>query len=228
MVTLDEDLASPTDCTYAEDPMKFGLAQRGRTPAAVSGVDVKAYDDLGVASGAKSGEKWIITWNEFDEQYCFLLKVPAKKYYIRVKGVVGSTVSANTASFDIGTVEVIEGDMPTLTDDELTIYNAAKIPLANTSTAEFRWNEDTGHWETEPLICHMVMGQATAAVSGGSFSIDNIELVCGSDPRSDPSSSSETLSVSNPFGWNIDNNGDVLAVKKANGTWIAKQADCPA
>lgn len=228
VVTLDEELDSPTDCTYAEDPMKFGLAQRGRTPAAVGGVDVKVYDDLGMASGAKSGEKWIITWNEFDEQYCFLLKVPAKKYYIRVKGVVGSTVSANTASFSAGTIEVIEGDMPALSGGNLTIYNAAKIPLANSSTAEFRWNEDTGHWETEPLVCHMVLGKATAAVSGSSFSIDNIELICGSDPRSDPSSSSETLSLENPFGWNIDDNGDVQAVKKANGTWIATQADCPA
>lgn len=73
-----------------------------------------------------------------------------------------------------------------------------------------------------------VLGQATAAVTGGSFSIDNIELVYGDDPRSNTSSTSETLSVSNPFTFDIDNNGQVLAEKKANGTWIATQAACPA
>lgn len=151
-----------------------------------------------------------------------------KKYYIRVRGTATSTVSANTASFDVNTVELLEGAMPVLTGGELTIQNAAKIPIANGAAAEFRWNEDDQQWETEPLACHQVLGKATAAVSGSTFSIDNIELVCGSDPRTDPSSASETLSVANPFAWNIDDNGDVLAVKKADGTWIAVQADCPA
>jgi hypothetical protein len=228
IVTLDENLASPTDCSYAEDPAVFGLAFRGRTPAPVESVDVQVYDDLGAASGAESGEKLIVTWNEDDERYCFWQKLVPKKYYIRVRGDTTATVSANTTSFDVDTVELLQGDMPALTGGELTIQNAAKIPLANGATAEFRWNEDDEQWETEPLVCHQVLGKATAAVSGGSFTIDNIELVCGSDPRSDPSSSSETLSISNPFAWNIDDNGDVLAVKKANGTWIATQADCPA
>lgn len=228
VVTLDEDLASPTDCTYAEDPAVFGLAFRGRTPAPVGAVDVQVYDDLGAASGAESGEKWIVTWNEDDERYCFWRKLVPKKYYIRVRGDTTATVSANTASFTIDTVELLQGDMPALSGGELTIQNVAKIPLANGATAEFRWNEEDQQWETEPIVSHEVLGLATAAVTGGSFTIDNIELVCGSDPRSDPSSSSETLSVANPFGWDIDDNGQVLAVKKANGTWIATQAECPA
>lgn len=150
------------------------------------------------------------------------------EYFIRVYGTTTTAVTAATTTFDVDGVSVIHGDMPELTAGELEITNAAKIPIADETEAEFRWNEDAGQWQTEPLKCHMVMGKATAAVTGAAFSIDNIELVCGSDPRSDPSSSSETLSVANPFAWNIDDNGDVLAVKKADGTWIATQADCPA
>lgn len=149
------------------------------------------------------------------------------EYFVRVYGTTTTAVTAATTTFDVDGVSVIQGDMPELTGGQLEITNAAKIPITDETEAEFRWNEDAGQWQTEPLKCHMVMGQATAAVSGASFSIDNIELVCGSDPRSNPASTTETLSVQNPFAWDIDNNGDVLAVKKADGNWIAIQVDCP-
>jgi hypothetical protein len=96
VVTLDEDLASPTDCSYAEDPMKFGLAQRGRTPAPVGAVDVQVYDDLGAASGAKSGEKWIVTWNEDDERYCFWRRLSSAPSSLQW-GEATTTITAATA-----------------------------------------------------------------------------------------------------------------------------------
>jgi hypothetical protein len=136
--------------------------------------------------------------------------------------------SASTSSFSAGTVKAIQGDLPPLSSGNITVYNVAKIPLASSSTAEFRWNEETDHWETEPIAPHTVLGMATAAVSGGStFNIDNIQLVHGSDPRSNPASSSETLTVINQFGWTLDDNATVLATKLAGGGWIAIQADCP-
>jgi hypothetical protein len=95
IVTLDENLASPTDCTYAEDPSVFGLPFRGRTPAPVSSVDVKAYDDIGVADGAQSGEKWILTWNETDERYCFWRKVATATSTLVIV-MVRTTIAAGT------------------------------------------------------------------------------------------------------------------------------------
>lgn len=150
------------------------------------------------------------------------------EYYIRVYGTTTTAVTAATPAFDVDGVSVIQGDMPELTAGELEITNSAKIPIDDETEAEFRWNQDAGAWQTEPLKSHMVMGLATAAVTGAAFSIDNIELVCGSDPRTEPSDAAETLSVENPFAWDIDDNGTVLAAKKANGDWIAIQAKCPA
>lgn len=96
VVTLDENLASPTDCSYAEAPFVFGKAFRGRTPAPDEGVDVKVYDDLGVATGAESGEKWVVTWNEDEERYCFWRKItPAAK--VLQWGEATSTITAATA-----------------------------------------------------------------------------------------------------------------------------------
>lgn len=227
LVELVGDVATAAaDCNILSDPGAFGLAFRGRRPRIESaGFDLNVSDPQGVATEAKAGEKWIVTWDETNEEYIFLRPL---QIFIRVKGVVGSTVSASTTSFSAGTIEVIQGDMPELSSGNITVYNVAKIVLANTAVAEFRWNREEQQWETEPLVCHQVLGLATAAVTGGTFNIDNIELVCGSDPRSDPTSSSETLSVANPFAWDIDDNGQVLAVKKASGTWIAVQAACPA
>lgn len=150
------------------------------------------------------------------------------EYFIRIYGTTTTTVTAATTTFDVDGVSVIQGDMPELTGGQLEITNSAKIPIADENEAEFRWNEDAGVWETEPLKCHMIKGLATAAVTGGAFTIDGIELICGSDPRTDPSSATEAISIGNPFTWDIDNNGVVVAVKKANGDWIAIQAACPA
>lgn len=114
IVTLDENLASPTDCSFAEDPAVFGLAFRGRTPAPVEAVDVQVYDDLGVASGAESGEKWIVTWNEDDERYCFWRRVNPPKPSILRRFQATSSISAATGLTDddwgSGTIQVLADD----------------------------------------------------------------------------------------------------------------------
>jgi hypothetical protein len=234
VVELDEDVGATNpgevgvNFSGAQD-MAGGPFQQRRPQFTGGGAspNFTAFDDSEIGPGAKSGEKWEVRWDRLAEYYVLWRKLAPN--YIRIKGVTTGTVGAEDSPFNVDTVAVIQGDMPELDgSDELAIYNVAKIPIANGATAEFRWNEATEHWETEPLACHQVLGLATAGVSGGAFSIDNIELVCGSDPRSDPSSAAETLSVSNPFAWDIDNNGQVLAVKKASGTWIAVQAACPA
>jgi hypothetical protein len=164
----------------------------------------------------------LILWQRDDGDW-----EPVKlRHFIRIKGAPTATVTADDTTFSVSTYTVLQGSLPTGT---LTITNAAKIPLATSETnTEYQWNQDQHRWETLPRVAHTVMGKATAAVSGGAFTIDNIELVHGSDPRTDPTSTSETLSIANPFAFNIDDNGDVLATKKADLTWIAIQADCPA
>lgn len=97
------------------------------------------------------------------------------------------------------------------------------------------WKESgtgAGRWAvvslSKPGGVNIIHGQAVGAVSGGTFDIDNIELKNGVDPRSDTSSTTETVEVENPFGWDIDDNGLVRAEQADDGTWIAVQAQCPA
>lgn len=76
VVMLDENLSGASaDCSLAESPNVFGLAYRGRLPLPVESVDVVVYDDLSVATNAKSGEKWIASWNEVSERYLFWRKL---------------------------------------------------------------------------------------------------------------------------------------------------------
>ncbi len=193
----------------------------------------KNLDDSTAATTSGTADN-IFGYCAIDNEDILLLRDSGKwvfikvKRYVRVQCVAGSSVAASTASFTAGTVKALQGDLPPLSSGNITVYNAAKIVIANSAVFEARWNEETDHWETEPLVAHVVLGKATAAVTGGTFTIDNIELVSGSDPRSDPTSTTETLSITNPFAMNIDDNGDVEAKKKASGTWYASQADCPA
>jgi hypothetical protein len=73
----------------------------------------------------------------------------------------------------------------------------------------------------------LIFGTTTAAFSGTNITVNNIELVLGVDPRTDPLSSTETLSgIENKFAWNVGASKTVLALKKKNGTWTAIQAQC--
>lgn len=148
IATLDEDLASPTDCTLAEDPAVFGLAQRGRIPAPVSMVDVQVYDDIGVATGAKSGEKWIVRWNEADERYCFWRRVEGPRY-ITIKGTT-SAVSRSDPDFTLSEPVSVNGPVPSGT---ITVTNDPPINTPGGRTVYARYNvsigtDDTDRWDT--------------------------------------------------------------------------------
>ncbi len=148
IATLDEDLASPTDCTLAEDPAVFGLAQRGRIPAPVSMVDVQVYDDIGVAAGAKSGEKWIVRWNEADERYCFWRKVEGPRY-ITIKGTTGA-VARTDGTFTLSEPVSVNGPVP---DGTITVTNDPPINTPGGRTVYARYNvsigtDDTDRWDT--------------------------------------------------------------------------------
>ena len=74
-----------------------------------------------------------------------------------------------------------------------------------------------------------ISGLATTDVAGVSFTIDNVGVISGTDPREDPSSTSEAVSIDNPFTFTIDNNGRVHAEYNiTTKTWQAYQAACPA
>jgi hypothetical protein len=148
-------------------------------------------------------------------------------YYIRVRGQLVGALTAATTTHTIDNVELLQGDMPPLTAGALTFTNAAKIPGANNQVVELRWSQDDLRWETEPLACHRILGQATA---NGATTVDNIELICGSDPRSNPANASETVSFVQPTGWSltIENDMWLPLTKKANGDWLLDGAPCPA
>lgn len=74
---------------------------------------------------------------------------------------------------------------------------------------------------------NVIHGLATGSVSGGTFNADNIELINGVDPRSDTSSTTETVEILNPFGFDIANNGKIRAEQADDGDWICVQAECP-
>ncbi len=67
----------------------------------------------------------------------------------------------------------------------------------------------------------LVVGQATTSVSSGTstFAIDNIRCIEGTDPRTDPESASETLSVKNTLGLALENNQLVYARRNKEGDW---------
>lgn len=63
----------------------------------------------------------------------------------------------------------------------------------------------------------------------GTFTIDNVSVIKGADPRSDTSSTSEQVTVYNDHSWAIDNNSIVRAEYNIDsGHWEAYQVTCPA
>jgi hypothetical protein len=147
-------------------------------------------------------------------------------YYIKVKGEAVGTITAADTTFEIDNVTVLQGDGPVLNAGKLVVENVAKIKLANDQVVEVRYNGALAQWETEPIVSHCVIGKAITTYNRTpTINIDNIELVCGSDPRVDPNDNTELLGLKNTFGLSVRVNGWVLAEKKANGDWIATVVD---
>lgn len=75
----------------------------------------------------------------------------------------------------------------------------------------------------------MLRGDATSSVSGGDFSVDNVEMIFGADPRTDPEDAGETVAIVNDFEMNGDNGALCVAVfQQESETWLCIQLKCPA
>jgi len=75
-----------------------------------------------------------------------------------------------------------------------------------------------------------ITGLTTAAVatSDDTFTIDNVAVVKGADPREDTESSSETVTVYNTHAWEADDNAKVRAEwNETTEHWEAYQVTCP-
>lgn len=75
-----------------------------------------------------------------------------------------------------------------------------------------------------------ITGLTTAAVetSDSTFTIDNVAVVKGADPREDTKSSSETVTVYNTHAWEADDNAKVRAEwNETTEHWEAYQVTCP-
>jgi len=78
----------------------------------------------------------------------------------------------------------------------------------------------------------IIFGEATAAVTGGDFTIDAVGIITGTDPRDDPTSTTETVSVENKHQFDSDINGVATCVQyddpDASPQFYCLQLDCPA
>ncbi len=111
-------------------------------------------------------------------------------------------------------------------DDMKRVLQAARDVermMKNPRPQRRRW-----HWQGTRGGPDRVSGLATAAVTGGSFTIYNVKPISGSSPLDDPDSTSETLAVSNPFTFDLDDDGYVHAEwNRTTETWQAYQGACP-
>ncbi len=99
------------------------------------------------------------------------------------------------------------------------------------------WKEigtGTGKWAVVSLAApiksfNVIHALAKGAVTDtdATFTVDNIVLRNGVDPREDPGDSAEELEVDNDFGFTIDDNGLIRAEQADDGTWECTQAKCP-
>lgn len=159
VVTLDENKASPTtDCTYVEDPSAFGLAFRGRRPAPVSAVDVKVYDDLGVATEAVSADKWIITWNEGSERYTFWQKLipssAAGAFFLTSEEISAATWDGTTLTLGSGDAEMMVATSPGVYEGDgiaHTIYTDAEDPIPDNTRVQCK--KIDGLWVVDVQDC---------------------------------------------------------------------------
>jgi hypothetical protein len=141
-----------------------------------------------------------------------------------ISALVDGTVDKGDSSFSFDGTTALLGYAPT----SGTATNTFSLSWRDNEPLILVQRNNKGWLPVKVKMQNAVLGLTTASVSGGTFSIDNIELVSGIDPRTDVTSSAETLSITNPFGFNADNNGHAYAVQKDDGTWVAIQMECPA
>ncbi|MFH1328083.1 MAG: hypothetical protein ABIH76_04470 [Candidatus Bathyarchaeota archaeon] len=125
-------------------------------------------------------------------------------------------------------------------DWDLMPMSGSSFPVYNLSTSEVNGNDyflavknKAGCWIALGGGGYdRISGLATAEVTGGNFNIDNVTVIKGKNPLTDPDSISETVAVINTMAWNIDSAGRVFAqwnptLNNGDGGWQAYQAKCP-
>ena len=118
-------------------------------------------------------------------------------------------------------------------DLERKVYNTTGSAIVSGQYLNIVRNK-YGKWT--PIVAtgyDRISGQATAEVTGSNFSIDNVTIIKGQNPLTDPTDATETVSVINTMGWDIDDDGNVFAqwnqsLSGGDGAWEAYQAECPA
>jgi len=85
-----------------------------------------------------------------------------------------------------------------------------------------KWSGDSKHYEIVKLAMFgRIKGSSVGAVAGAAtFTIDGISVLCGVDPRTDPTSSSETVTVQNDLGEHSDDDAATWAeYDEETGLW---------
>jgi len=92
-----------------------------------------------------------------------------------------------------------------------------KAPLSEKAGPRWQRKTSSAAGNTNSIV----IGQVTAAVAfdDPTFDIDNIALISGVDPRTDPDSASETLEVLNTLQLDLIDNRWVYAIKNLDGDW---------
>ena len=144
-------------------------------------------------------------------------------------GKIGQAIIPNAIQCQVDVVTATHRFASIIDDDVLKLRSGAtgQFPMIPAETG-------TGvKWAIVFLVgvgggMNIIHGRSVGAVSGGTITLDSIEVKNGVDPRDDPNSATETVEVDNPFEWDIDDNGLVRAEQEDDGPWTAVQAKCPA
>lgn len=174
-----------------------------------------------------------------------------KTFYNLVRGTVTSPTSIdgkNDATFTL-TVLAVEDSFTVLVPTSqspnpspstaptvgvtITVENDPPIRTTAGDMVYARYNHATERWTTDSLFNHLpqyirIKGQAIGAVDAGdaTFTIDNIEAVAGDDPRSNESSTTETITLVNDPPIVVGNNDTVYGMfdKTAANDWTTADA----
>lgn len=160
------------------------------------------------------------------------LKKPTNEKFRLIRGLVKGAVTADDATFVIDNViplgsgnDPVSGNPAT----EITVSNTHRA-LSGTAGETLRDNTPvTAIWTGaiwELLLVEryrLIKGKATAESSAGAgtFSIDEVDVLAGSvDPRTDPTSEIETVTVTKTWPDKYKNNADIIAAHNPRtGAW---------
>lgn len=136
--------------------------------------------------------------------------------YRLIRGLAKGDVTADDTTFIVDNVLPLAAGLDPVSGNaatEITVQNIQKEGFEDNTPVTCVW--DGTNWELLLVERYrLVRGLAAGAVNGeSSFPIDNLKvLASGLDPRSDPTSMAETLTIQNIFGDSYLDNEIVVAV----------------